>query len=876
MMAGQDAQKGQELSELKLKVQQGDNMPANWCSFDVHPSEPWIVGSSPNGEGYNFGVWNYEDGQHVKGKFSEYENTARFLGQENRFVAVVGKNLQLILYEILTTSGNRMREIKEVRELMTLTGEKIWDVHSTGQCVLLVGHLRDSCIWGVAFTGGRGKNDKEGSSHEIHFWDLDHDLHRMKKLWETRQRYCSNLHSLDPHIFATGVWEGDIQIWDAEAMAVFKTFKADSRLHNIQFCTRPQKPLIITSHGSGKVQIWDYQRKECLITLDAHEDSLWKAFFHPELPYVLTVSGDWRDRSIKAWRDSDYQLEKRFSIDMTGWFTIIHLFRNGSLLLVKNMQKLNFITIEGVCPKLELKDVERIKQPETRLSTWRQERGALEEGLKKQIQTHVQRIKELEAEVNTVRMERQALGEKFEGFLLEHEREKALHSKRVKQLETELSTERVERRALKERFERETQAHAQRIKEFETEVSNVRMERQALGERFERFRSEHEMEKGIHSKEVKLLENEIGNLLSEREALKERFEKSKLEIRDLECRLEKERGAGEGVERSDGVTIGVPEVDMHPFREFSGDELKTATNDFSDSCKLEERHYGCVYVGRITPVVVKRLEVANGMTQDKHAQVTRELVERLKSLPHPHLQNLLGVCYGESCLVYEYMANGNLKDWISPSRRSQQGFLPWYIRLRIMAQVAQALSFLHCNQSLRGGPIVHCAIKPENIFLDHSFVAKIAEVDMALLGPVLTEGGESSEGHRFPGTDAKYMAPEFFQTEVFTQKTDIYALGIAILEMLTGKFRNALGIMEDAVEDAATFQSTLDPNAGSWDVDLAMEAAQVGLRCANPNRRLRPSMMTGEGAILPALESIAQKVELADSIEDIRRMSFCE
>ncbi|GBG86816.1 hypothetical protein CBR_g42099 [Chara braunii] len=136
-------------------------------------------------------------------------------------------------------------------------------------------------------------------------------------------------------------------------------------------------------------------------------------------------------------------------------------------------------------------------------------------------------------------------------------------------------------------------------------------------------------------------------------------------------------------------------------------------------------------------------------------------------------------------------------------------------------------------------------------------------------------GTDSTEDDGAPGmpsslrADIQYLAPEFCRTGVFTQQTDVYAFGITILEILTGKFKNALGIMEDAAEDAATFASILDPNAGAWDMDLAMEAAQVGLRCASLNKRSRPSMLTGEGAILPALESIASKVELADSMEPL-------
>ncbi|GBG86831.1 hypothetical protein CBR_g42114 [Chara braunii] len=459
---------------------------------------------------------------------------------------------------------------------------------------------------------------------------------------------------------------------------------------------------------------------------------------------------------------------------------------------------------------------------------------------------------ELETELRIVRIERQRLAERAERFQSEHEKAGLMHSEKVEKLEGEM----------RNAFEQESQTYAERIRGLKAELRIAEMARQGLVERVAKFQSEYERAKEMHSERVKQLEDDMSNTTAERDAIRESFEKSKARVEELEYRLETERLRG---------------ADMHPFREFSLDELTASTNDFHNNCKvkqLQPNGYGCVYVGKITPVEVRRLDGGNSMSRNQHRRLTRELVDLLKSLQHPHLQILLGVCYGGNCLVYEHLANGNVKDWVSSASGSQRGFLPWYIRLRIMAQVANALSFLHSIQSLRGGPIIHRAIKPENIYVDNNFLAKITDLDVALLALPRTEADAAQGMFMFPGPDVRYMAPELFrsQSEVFTEQTDIYAFGITILEILTGNFTNALEIMEGAVEDVATFRSTLDQSAGSWDVDLAMEAAQVGLRCASLKKHHRPSM-TGEGAILPVLEEIAHNVDLADSIEDIGRMS---
>ncbi|GBG63130.1 hypothetical protein CBR_g36618 [Chara braunii] len=288
----------------------------------------------------------------------------------------------------------------------------------------------------------------------------------------------------------------------------------------------------------------------------------------------------------------------------------------------------------------------------------------------------------------------------------------------------------------------------------------------------------------------------------------------------LEQRLRKEVGSGE-------------------VREYSYKELQDATDNFDGTCMVGDgdqigsniiyRRKLCV----VTAITVKQLGDTDDGPKLHPSEFWTKVVDRLKALRHPHSLTLLRACYEEKCLVYEHMENGSVKDCITCGEGQGRRPLPWYVRFRGMAEVARAVSFLHSNSPATGGPIIHRAIKPANIFLDERFAAKLGEVDQALLVSDQTRGVQRGAGETsmrlFLGSNSQYIAPEYFQCGVLNEKTDIYALGITVLEMLTGKFWNALGIVEDAIEDEAAFKNALDPNAGCWDIALAREIDSLGL-----------------------------------------------
>lgn len=282
------------------------------------------------------------------------------------------------------------------------------------------------------------------------------------------------------------------------------------------------------------------------------------------------------------------------------------------------------------------------------------------------------------------------------------------------------------------------------------------------------------------------------------------------------------------------------------YRKYSIEEIESATDSFSGSVKIGEGGYGTVYMGSLqhTTVAVKvlRNEATRGIQQFQ-----RE-IEVLSRIRHPHMVLLLGACPEHGCLVYEYMANGSLEDRLLCKGNTAP--LPWYSRFRIIWEVASALLFLH---SAKPEPIVHRDLKPANILLDHNFVSKIGDAGLARLVPAKNTTMVTQYNDTVPAGTFCYIDPEYQRTGSVGPKSDLYALGIMILQLLTGKPPMAVtDVVETAIENGL-FQQILDKNAGDWPLDEALALAILGLKCAEFRRRDRPDL---EKNVLPELERL--------------------
>ena len=92
----------------------------------------------------------------------------------------------------------------------------------------------------------------------------------------------------------------------------------------------------------------------------------------------------------------------------------------------------------------------------------------------------------------------------------------------------------------------------------------------------------------------------------------------------------------------------------------------------------------------------------------------------MSQLWHPNLVRLIGCCQEAFVLIYVYLPNGSLEDWINCKSKS----LPWQTRIRIAIELYSVLVYLH---SRKPHSMVHGDLKPSNILLDANFVSKLGD-----------------------------------------------------------------------------------------------------------------------------------------------------
>ncbi|KAL1356468.1 hypothetical protein AAHE18_05G186500 [Arachis hypogaea] len=282
------------------------------------------------------------------------------------------------------------------------------------------------------------------------------------------------------------------------------------------------------------------------------------------------------------------------------------------------------------------------------------------------------------------------------------------------------------------------------------------------------------------------------------------------------------------------------------YRRYSIEEIEEATQKFSAAFKIGEGGYGPVYKGELdhTPVAIKLLrpDATHGREQ------FNQEVEVLTCIRHPNMVLLLGACPEYGCLVYEYMTNGSLDDCLL--RRGKLPALPWQLRFQIAAEIATGLLFLH---QTKPEPIVHRDLKPGNILLDRNFVSKISDVGLARLVPPSV--ADAVTQYRLTSTAGTfcYIDPEYQQTGMLGIKSDIYSLGIMLLQIVTA--RSPMGLAHHVKRAIAkgTLEEVLDPAISDWPMDHTLHFTKLALKCAEMMRKDRPDL--GK-VVLPELNKL--------------------
>ncbi|KAJ3681891.1 hypothetical protein LUZ60_014464 [Juncus effusus] len=332
-----------------------------------------------------------------------------------------------------------------------------------------------------------------------------------------------------------------------------------------------------------------------------------------------------------------------------------------------------------------------------------------------------------------------------------------------------------------------------------------------------------------------------------------KLKENKLKQNTAKALSKKEKEERENAEReSQGIkTRAEREREEECYNRYTWQEIEAATSAFSAELAIGRGANGMVYKGKFHHTVAA-VKVLHSMEGSGTKQFKQE-IEILSKIRHPHLLLLLGACPDKGCLIYEYMQNGSLDDCLHC--RHSTGPLQWFDRFRILSEAASALAFLHATKP---NPIIHRDLKPANILLDENLVCKLGDVGLSTLIPTLYNNDNNNntviKETGLVGTFC-YIDPEYQRTGTVSTKSDVYALGIVILQMLTSQPPMGLTyVVEEALEEGRLIE-VLDEKAGKWPLEETKELALVGLRCSELRRKDRPDL---RGEVLPVLERLKE------------------
>ncbi|XP_062144536.1 probable serine/threonine-protein kinase PBL22 isoform X2 [Alnus glutinosa] len=282
------------------------------------------------------------------------------------------------------------------------------------------------------------------------------------------------------------------------------------------------------------------------------------------------------------------------------------------------------------------------------------------------------------------------------------------------------------------------------------------------------------------------------------------------------------------------------------LRRFQSEELVKATNNFNQDCLLGSGAFGNVYKGTFgiegAVLAIKSPHAGSNLSGEEFRNV-----RLLSKVRHRNLVGLVGFCEqpgakGGRLLVYEYVPNGSLLEYITGRRES----LTWRQRATIAIGAAKGIAHLH--EGVKPS-IIHRDIKLSNILIGDGFEAKVSDFGLVKSGPTGDQSHVSSQVKGTPG----YMDPAYCSSFHLTPFSDVYSFGVILLQLVaarpavyTGQNRSNYHIIEWARPslEQGSVVDVLDANLLSQpcNMEMMLKMGQLGLRCVMEVPKQRPTM----------------------------------
>ncbi|CAI0445328.1 unnamed protein product [Linum tenue] len=275
--------------------------------------------------------------------------------------------------------------------------------------------------------------------------------------------------------------------------------------------------------------------------------------------------------------------------------------------------------------------------------------------------------------------------------------------------------------------------------------------------------------------------------------------------------------------------------------------LKAATCKFHSANLIGKGGCNQVYKGTLqdgNPVAVK-IRKSSPEAREEFVQE----VEIIASLNHKNITPLVGISIKDSDLisVYHFLPKGSLAENIH-SKNKDKSLLSWDSRFHIAVKVAEALNYLHIEAPR---PVIHMDVKSANILLSDGLEPQLSDFGLAMWGPTASSFVTQAD---VVGTFG-YLAPEYFMYGKVSDKIDVYAFGVVLLELISGrepiiissensKAQQSLVTWAKPIIESGNLRDLLDQNL-DWElvneVQLQRMIKAANL-CVTRAVRLRPKM----------------------------------
>lgn len=311
------------------------------------------------------------------------------------------------------------------------------------------------------------------------------------------------------------------------------------------------------------------------------------------------------------------------------------------------------------------------------------------------------------------------------------------------------------------------------------------------------------------------------------------------------------RSAEEETPKQDGSLMheNIKTLDIFPVTEqcqkptwkcFSYEEIFEATNGFHKENLVGRGGYAEVYRGVLKTgevIAVKRL-----MRASSDEQKVKDFLTELGTIGHVHHPNvsaLLGCCIDNDLhLIFEFSIRGSVSSLLHDESTPPLG---WKVRYKIAIGTARGLHYLHKGCQRR---IIHRDIKASNVLLTANFEPQISDFGLAKWLP-------SQWTHHsvkpIEGT-LGYLAPEYFMHGIVDEKTDVFAFGVLLLEIISGRQPvdgSHLSLITWAKPhlNEGNMKMLIDDRLGSeYDAQQLERLALTASLCIRPSATWRPSM----------------------------------